>query len=57
MSERSLIVLVLVVEVKRDYRVLFTESPPPTETREAVKDKIRVTFSPQLFDKVEDRVQ
>lgn len=54
---RLLIVFVLVVEVKRYYRVLFTESPPPTETRETVKHKVRVAFSPQLFHEVEDRVQ
>lgn len=54
---RLLIVLVLVVEVKRDYRVFFTESPPPTKTRETVEHEAGIAFTPELLDKVQDRVQ
>ena len=37
--------------------MLFTECPPPTEAGEAVKDKVRVAFPPELLHEVENRVQ
>lgn len=50
-------VLVLVVEIQRDYRVLLTKGPPPTETRESGKNEAGVPFPPELLDEVQDRVQ
>lgn len=50
-------VLVLIIDVKRDYRVLLAKGPPPAEARQSGEHKAGVVLPPETLDEVQYRVQ
>lgn len=56
-KRRILFMLALIIEVKRNYWMFFAKCPPPPKSRETGKHKIRISFSPDFFDKIEYRIE
>lgn len=50
-------VLVLVVDVERDYRVLLAKGPPPAEARQPGEHEAGVVLPPEALDEVQYSVQ
>lgn len=50
-------VLVLVVDVERDYRVLLAKGPPPAEARQSGEHKAGIVLPPETLDEVQYRIQ
>lgn len=50
-------VLVLVIDVERDYRVLLAKGPPPAEARQPGEHETGVVFPPETLDEVQYSVQ
>lgn len=50
-------VLVLVVDVERDYRVLLAKSPPPAEARQPGEHETGIVLPPETLDEVQYSVQ
>lgn len=50
-------VLVLIVEIKRDYRVFLAEGPPPAEARQTGEHEVRVALPPESLNEVQYSVE